>query len=121
MSLTHVYDISITIFIQCSILCPKCKSLDIFSCGRTNKQITSETSAKIFSFSQIKINLFLSLFLVHTHTHTHTQGCWLKLILILIFQVTEYWSIASCYFSLIKNFFLCSNIASVFSTHIFWI
>lgn len=122
----HIYDIYLLLSllnVQFSAL--NTNHIQSFShvAEQTNKQIISETSAKIFGFSQFKADLSFSLSLshsqslslLHTHAYAHTQGCWLKLILTLIFQVTEYLSIASCYFSLIKNSFLCSNIASVFS------
>jgi hypothetical protein len=72
---------------SCLVLCPTYKSESaIFYCGRENKQIISET--KIVDFSLFKIS--------------HTTYCWFKLILILIFQVTEYLSMACCYFIWLK-------------------
>ena len=83
----HIYDIYLLLsLLNVQFYALNANHIQSFShvAEQTNKQIISETSAKIFGFSQFKANLSfslslthsvslsLSLSLTHTHTHVHT-------------------------------------------------
>jgi len=78
----HIYDIYLLLsLLNVQFYALNANHIQSFShvAEQTNKQIISETSAKIFGFSQFKANLSFSLSLTHSvslslslsHTHTH--------------------------------------------------